>query len=188
MKAEVAQPGTAVGLINQLATQGFVGSNPTLRTSPLHGVETTMDETERASAGAKPRNNDEQDGLPEINAISVLRRVCELADDVDRMASRRPQDAPGASAAQRGRCLTCPLNPSRVFPRLNTVLLEDVTKFNTAFKADVLALQRFTPPNKTCLDCAAQTVSDFEALYLLFERFARWMAAAKRRRGIGPGA
>jgi len=31
----------------------------------------------------------------------------------------------------------------------------------------------FTPPNETCLNCASQSVSDFEVLYLRFEKFVR---------------
>lgn len=188
MSAEVAQPGTAVGLINQLATQGFGGSNPPLRTFPFPGVN-PMDETQSPSAGANPRTKADDDGAADrFMAISVLRRICELADQVDLLSARRPQDVASASKKQRARCLVCPHNPSRLFPGLNTVLLEDVTQFNRAFQADIVALQKFNPPNKTCLGCASQTVSDFEVLYLQFEDFYRWMLAAKDKEGIGPGA
>lgn len=107
------------------------------------------------------------------HSVVVLRKICEIADEVDRMAARRPQDAPGASARQKGMCLACEHNPSRTFPRLNTVLLEDVSQFHGEFKGAVGRLQAFTPPNETCLSCASQTVADFELLYLLFEKFVR---------------
>lgn len=107
------------------------------------------------------------------HSVTVLRRVCEIADEVDRMASRRPQDAPGASLRQKGMCLACEHNPSRVFPRLNTVLLEDVSQFHGEFKGAVGRLQAFEPPNATCLDCVGKSVSDFELLFLLFEKFVR---------------
>lgn len=107
------------------------------------------------------------------HSIVVLRKICEIADEVDRLAARRPQDAPAANARQRGMCLSCEHNPSRTFPRLNTVLLEDVSQFHTEFKGAVGRLQTFTPPNETCLGCASQTVSDYEVLYLLFEKFVR---------------
>ena len=106
-------------------------------------------------------------------SVSLLRGVCELADEVDGLGARRPQDAPAASKKQRAMCLVCPHNPSRVFPRLNTVLLEDVASFHGGFKASVGALMTFTPPNETCLNCASQSVSDFEVLYLRFEKFVR---------------
>ena len=107
------------------------------------------------------------------HSIVVLRKICEIADEVDRMAARRPQDAPAISNKQRGMCLACEHNPSRAFPRLNTVLLEDVSQFHGDFKEAVGRLQGFTPPNETCLSCASQTVADFELLYLLFEKFVR---------------
>ncbi len=107
------------------------------------------------------------------HSIVVLRKICEIADEVDRLAARRPQDAPGASSRQKGMCLACEHNPSRSFPRLNTVLLEDVSQFHGEFKGAVSRLQAFSPPNETCLGCATQTVADFELLYLLFEKFVR---------------
>jgi hypothetical protein len=107
------------------------------------------------------------------HSITVLRKVCEIADEVDRMAARRPQDAPQISGKQRGLCLACDHNPSRTFPGLNAVLLEDVSQFHSAFKGAVGRLQEFTPPNATCLACASQTVTDYEVLYLLFEKFVR---------------
>lgn len=117
--------------------------------------------------------SDSLDTLYFGHSIKVLRKICEIADEVDRMAARRPQDAPGASARQKGMCLACEHNPSRAFPRLNTVLLEDVSKFHGEFKGAVGRLQGFTPPNETCLSCASHTVADFEVLYLLFEKFVR---------------
>lgn len=105
------------------------------------------------------------------HSIALLRKICEIADEVDRMAARRPQDAPAIGGKQRGMCLACEHNPSRTFPRLNTVLLEDVSQFHGEFKGAVGRLQGFTPPNATCLGCASQTVADYEMLYLLFEKF-----------------
>lgn len=107
------------------------------------------------------------------HSIVVLRKICEIADEVDRLSARRPQDAPAIGSRQRGQCLACEHNPSRTFPALNTVLLEDVSQFHGEFKGAVGRLQSFTPPNETCLGCASQTVADFEVLYLLFERFVR---------------
>jgi hypothetical protein len=107
------------------------------------------------------------------HSVTVLRKICEIADEVDRLAARRPQDAPGASLRQKGMCLACEHNPSRVFPRLNTVLLEDVSEFHSEFKNSIGRLQSFTPPNETCLGCAGRTVADFELLFLLFEKFVR---------------
>jgi len=107
------------------------------------------------------------------HSIQVLRKICEMADEVDRMAARRPQDAPGISLRQKGMCLACEHNPSRAFPALNTVLLEDVAQFHGEFKASVNRLRLFTPPNETCLGCASKSVADFEHLYRLFERFVR---------------
>lgn len=107
------------------------------------------------------------------HSVTVLRKICEIADEVDRMAARRPQDAPGVPLRQKGMCLACEHNPSRVFPGLNTVLLDDVSKFHGDFKGAVERMQGFAPPNETCLACASQTVSDFEMLYLLFEKFVR---------------
>lgn len=117
--------------------------------------------------------SDSLDTLYFGHSIKVLRKICEIADEVDRMAARRPQDAPGASARQKGMCLACEHNPSRSFPRLNTVLLEDVSKFHGEFKGAVGRLQAFKPPNEACLSCASHTVADFEVLYLLFEKFVR---------------
>ena len=150
-----------------------------------------MDETKKTDASGaamNARTDEEKRALPAVNSITVLRRLCEIADDVDVMSSRRPQDSPSASKKQRAACLACPHNPSRVFPRLNTVLLQDVGEFHASFKAAVGGLQTFNPPNKTCLACASQTVSDFEALYLVFEKFGRWALDAKKRQGLGPGA
>jgi hypothetical protein len=107
------------------------------------------------------------------HSIEVLRKICEMADEVDRMAARRPQDAPAISLRQKGMCLACEHNPSRVFPQLNTVLLEDVAKFHGEFKASVNRLRLYTPPNETCLGCASRSVADFEHLYRIFERFVR---------------
>lgn len=107
------------------------------------------------------------------HSIEVLRKICEIADEVDRMAARRPQDAPGITLRQKGMCLACEHNPSRVFPALNTVLLEDVAQFHGEFKGAVGRLRNFTPPNETCLACASASVSDFEHLYRIFERFVR---------------
>ncbi len=107
------------------------------------------------------------------HSVVVLRKICEIADEVDRMAARRPQDAPGIAARQKGMCLACEHNPSRIFPALNTVLLEDVSQFHGGFKGAVGRLQAFLPPNETCLACASQTVADFELLYMLFEKFVR---------------
>lgn len=107
------------------------------------------------------------------HSVVVLRKICEIADEVDRMAARRPQDAPGASMRQKGMCLACEHNPSRTFPRLNAVLLEDVSQFHAEFKGAVGRLQAFQPPSETCLACASKTVADFEFLYLLFEKFVR---------------
>lgn len=117
--------------------------------------------------------SDSLDTLYFGHSITVLRKICEIADEVDRMAARRPQDAPGEGARQKGMCLACEHNPSRSFPALNTVLLEDVSRFHGEFKGAVGRLQTFTPPNQTCLACASQTVADFEHLYLLFEKFVR---------------
>src|SRR3989337_730694 len=110
-------------------------------------------------------------------SVSLLRGVCELADEVDGLGARRPQDAPAASKKQRAMCLVCPHNPSRVFPRLNTVLLEDVASFHGGFKASVGALMTFTPPNETCLNCCTRSISDFEGLCLRFENFVRNLIA-----------
>jgi len=107
------------------------------------------------------------------HSVTILRKVCEIADEVDRLAARRPQDAPAISLRQKGMCLGCEHNPSRLFPRLNTVLLEDVSQFHAEFKGDVSRLAAFRPPNETCLACVGHTVSDFEFLYLLFEKFVR---------------
>jgi hypothetical protein len=107
------------------------------------------------------------------HSIEVLRKICEMADEVDRMAARRPQDAPGIALRQKGMCLACEHNPSRAFPALNAVLLEDVARFHGEFKGAVNRLRMFTPPNPTCLGCASKTVSDLEHLYRLFERFVR---------------
>ena len=107
------------------------------------------------------------------HSVEVLRKICEIADEVDRMAARRPQEAPAISLRQKGMCLSCEHNPSRVFPGLNAVLLEDVSQFHAQFKTDVGRLQMFSPPNETCLSCVSKTVSDFEHLYLIFEKFVR---------------
>jgi len=45
-------------------------------------------------------------------SVSLLRGVCELADEVDGLGARRPQDAPAASKKQKAMCLTCPHNPT----------------------------------------------------------------------------
>jgi hypothetical protein len=106
-------------------------------------------------------------------SITLLRKICEVADIVDEKAARRPQDAIGISAKQRASCLACPHNPSRTFPALNAILLEDVGNFHAAFKHDVAARMAFNPPNQTCLGCVSQTVSDLEHLYLVFEKSVR---------------
>jgi hypothetical protein len=107
------------------------------------------------------------------HSVTILRRVCEIADEIDRLSSRRPQEAPGIPLRQKGMCLGCEHNPSRLFPTLNTVLLEDVSQFHAQFKGGVSRLAAFHPPNETCLRCVSQTVSDFEFLFLLFEKFVR---------------
>lgn len=119
--------------------------------------------------------------------IEVLLGLMQVAEEVDAMGCRRPQDVPAVTARERGMCMACPHNPSRVFAGMNAVLMDDVSAFHGAFKGAVGSLQTFSPPDERCLGCVSKTVSDFERLYLVFERFVREALGMKLKAPAAPG-
>ena len=115
------------------------------------------------------------------HSITLLGKITGLAGEMENLALRDPIKEYFGRKAQKERkriaCTRCPLDPGKLFSKMQGLVMMDVVRFYDYLKAAARKIPGFKKRTKQCSRCLEATTEDLHLAFDEYEKLAGFISA-----------
>ncbi|MDP7266214.1 MAG: hypothetical protein QGH39_11725, partial [Candidatus Thermoplasmatota archaeon] len=114
------------------------------------------------------------------SSITLLGKITALSNEIENLSLRDPVKEYFGPKAEKDRrriaCTKCGLNPSKLYPKMNILVMRDIVRFHELLRNIGVKIPGFKKKTKYCGRCLSATAEDVNYIFDEYEKLAGFVA------------